>query len=81
MPWYVFPYRDFSPQAPYATAVACCGSESRGKESWYLSANFFCAFGSSGLMPTAAIPRLFRSGMASRMLQAWVVQPGVSALG
>ena len=42
----------------------------------YLSLNFTCDFSSSGEMPSTTAPARSNSPYASRMPQAWVVQPG-----
>ena len=51
MPMYFLPYIFFSPHTPYASATLCSVSASSGKPSPYLSSNFFCFAGLSGLMP------------------------------
>ena len=81
IPMYFLPYIDFSPQAPYLSATLWSGSASRVKSSFWLSANLRSASGSSGEIPSTRAPSSRYSSPRSRMPQAWVVQPGVSARG
>ena len=76
---YFLPYIDFSPHTPNASATLCSVSASSGKPSPYLSSNFFCFAGLSGLMPITAVSPIF--GRMSRSPHACVVHPGVSAFG
>jgi hypothetical protein len=56
-------------------------SASSGKPNSYLSSNFFCAEGLSGLTPITATPFFRKSRRASRTLHDCTVQPGVLAFG
>src|SRR3954452_20908001 len=49
MPMYLRPYIDFSVHTSYFSAMAWSSSASNGKPSEYLSSNFFCFVGLSGL--------------------------------
>src|SRR4051812_36198564 len=81
LPQYFRPYIDFSTQTPYASATACSTSASSVKSSPYLSAKRRSLRGSSGETPRTAASAAAYSARRSRMPQACVVQPGVSALG
>ena len=54
------PYIDFSLHTSYFSATAWSASASSGKPSPYLSSNFFCFAGLSGLMPSTTVSPISR---------------------
>ena len=74
------PYRVF-PHVPQACATLWFSSARSGNPRSYLTSNFFCFSGVSGLIPTTLALSFFKSGSASRSEHDCVVHPGVSAFG
>src|SRR5882724_3087812 len=81
IPRNVLPYMDFLPQAPYASSILCCSSETKGTASRCLFRNASCAFTGSAETPSTAAPAAANASFSRVKSIASLVQPGVSARG